>query len=860
MASNGILTDLNQLQSGQQFANSSTAQPAGVASNAQSNSIAKIQAIASGQTFYQINSDLMGRGLSVSNFTSSSSIVNNWSQNYPYRLIVMELLANGTYAYRAEFRLPINPSEMSITSPFAIKTTITSGGVLEEHNGIPTKVITVNASTGFYISKPSNSPSTNLLGQIFSNTISSASTLLQQISTPLTPVFNTNTAATSSGVAGNTAAVNSDLTNTGYFQYHLLRMFLETYVEAKKLPGNQNLRLVFEIAKDRVDYLVTPQSFTTKRSITSPLEYNYVLQFLAWGTVPFGQISNLPADNAISLIASNTSTLQTLFSSLQALRKTVTDFNNLVSAVNTDVNNNILGPINAVIMIVKSALGIPQTVADLPQQLRFDLQSSVIANWNSLVSTINSPQSVTPTASNTGVDPALVSQITDIVGNITNENSGSNAFVGPASGSNGAYVQSLLDNLSLTNSVQITQLPLTSSQQLAIQNATNNALNTNTNQINQLINNLQNLSTSLLPYIENLIATDDTWDLLYSIQDSIANLSAYTADGGTNNSLNSQTNATINSNLSTNALTFWQSTSSNNNIPFTSAQGKFAVPFPFGSTLEDLAFTYLGDSTRWMEIAAINGLQPPYIDQNGFIYDFINNGFQNQFTLSTAENLYIGQTIYISSNTQPSISRTIQRIDEISSTNFIITVDGSANLSSFTVIDSAQILAYLPFTLNSMQQIYIPTNQTSTDFDLQTKPITFLDENVDYIKFTKIDFLLDSNFDLAITSNGFQNLAYGTSNLLQAAKLKMAIPKGSLPLHPNFGAGITPGININDIDLQSLASSISSSFSQDYRFNAPSTINLQIPEPQALTVTVVASVSQNNAILPITFPLVQSNL
>ena len=44
-------------------------------------------------------------------------------------------------------------------------------------------------------------------------------------------------------------------------------------------------------------------------------------------------------------------------------------------------------------------------------------------------------------------------------------------------------------------------------------------------------------------------------------------------------------------------------------IAFTVPTSKFAVPFPYGMTLEMLAAQYLGSRDRWMEIAALNGLR-----------------------------------------------------------------------------------------------------------------------------------------------------------------------------------------------------------------------------------------------------------
>jgi hypothetical protein len=331
------------------------------------------------------------------------------------------------------------------------------------------------------------------------------------------------------------------------------------------------------------------------------------------------------------------------------------------------------------------------------------------------------------------------------------------------------------------------------------------------------------------------------------------------ATGDLNNSSTAASNATSDKTglLATGALAFWQNYSTINNVPFTTPLGKFSIPFPMGNTLEQLASIYLNDATRWTEIAALNGLQAPYIDENGFLYSFLNDGSQNEFNVSSAVNLYVGQPIVISSNSQFSSARKILRISQITTTNFLIIVDGPSDLANFTTVDNAQLQAHLPYTVNSMSKIFIPSATPSTQDDLNTKILTFIDEDINLVKFSRIDWLLTPSGDLAVTQNGFQNLAFGKTNLIQAATLKMITPPGGLQLHPEYGAAPQVGDSFADFNAQAEVVRMSNAFASDSRFNAPSSISITLGSGAAV-VNLVASVSQGNGVLPITIPLSKS--
>lgn len=801
-----------------------------------SEDLSQIQNIAAmSQNF--INVGLMSRGLTVDNFAADAP-GKNWKKSYPFRFLVTKVDSLGKHTQIAQYRLPIAPSDLTVSTQFAIKTTITSRGILEEHNGAPIRQIVFSGSTGIYLARGNagKSEKRSIIGGIFSGTTDAFGLAVKQAASTFSP-FDTGKSTSSS------KEEDLALTQTGWYQFQMLDLFLHTYAEAKKHPNNQNLRLIFEIAKDKVQYVVTPQSFVKKRTSNSPMEYLYQVSLLAWATVP--DYKGSPASDIEEFLNTDINSLQRSLLVLSNLRRTVQNFRNIVSAVRADVESNIFGPINQTILLLKDSLSVPLAIADLPKALRDSFQTSVAANWQSLSQT------------NEDLKKLFDTKFQSII----NEGSGNPSYLGASKTQAGGeaaptstFKPEVLDDLDLTENVQLDQLQLNNNQQVAVQAAIDDAKDISINEVNTLIAQLTSLTTALEPQIQDKNAMDEEWDLLYSLNDSITELYGLIANGQLNKTANEEEEGNDNAFLATSALSFWEQSTANAGIEFTTPSGKFSVPFPLGATLEQLALVYLGDATRWMEIVALNGLQAPYVDEDGFTYSLIGNGSENQINITSANNLYVNQTIYISSDTQLTTKRKIQSISKVSDTNFLITVDGDPNLDVYTTSENAQILAYLPYTVNSMKQIYIPTDTPPTQDQLDTPPITFLDDDADMIKFSKIDWLLTPQGDLNVTKDGFMNLAFGKTNLLQAAKMKLLTKPGSLLLHPSFGAGVEVGDNFAEIELNSIAKRISKSFVEDPRFLAPSSIDLNA-YPGVLKEDIVAVIAKDDGILPISIPL-----
>ena len=136
-----------------------------------------------------------------------------WNQIYPYRLLVIDIKTKQIIAGNStngpvskirpagrdntgividylrpnrewEFRLPITPQQINVTDMFAISTTSTLRGVVEEHNGVKFKILQASGTTGVWPNRPSASAEPavpSAVEQIFSGTLSALDNLAENI-------------------------------------------------------------------------------------------------------------------------------------------------------------------------------------------------------------------------------------------------------------------------------------------------------------------------------------------------------------------------------------------------------------------------------------------------------------------------------------------------------------------------------------------------------------------------------------------------------------------------------------------------------------------------------------------------------
>lgn len=784
----------------------------------------------------------------------------DWNQLYPYQLRIVDASAGHKLVNNYSFTLPIPPQELEINMPFAINVQPTFDGISEEHSGAPFRMINLSGSTGItpLKNKAFGPQNINTTQSILAGTLNATNKVARQINSLVNNTSTMTNLQNSIDIGLNPDAIQAK--STGYYQFHLLKKFLEYYSFAKKITDGKDYRLAFCEFKSQEMYLVTPLSFSVKRGVDSPLEYKYTLQLKAW--------RRLPIDGNIASLQNNYSTrdpniLAKVLNKVTQARSALQDLKDIVTGFNQDIDNVLFEPLRTTALFLKDALGVAATAADLPNNIVKDFKATVIDSWQSLANNIDLHK-------NTVFDGNELKNLFNN-SNVTQANAG---WADPASTANSNKInttKTALSNSDPLNKVfedpdkyhilfeQITPTSLTLSQNTidAIENEKERVRKlTRLDFENQRIS-IQKLADSICDtlglasdtynrtYNRNTIVgtktpTPDDYDVLFYLNQTAIALDHLAASYNIND---------VHTLLPT-AIDYVATAAFNAGINFTKPISKFAIPVPYGVTLERLAAQYLGDPNRWMEIVTLNNLRDPYIDEEGFDLLLLNNGNGNNILVSDASDLYINQYVYVYSTTVGPSRRHITNIQKISDTEFLITLDGSSNLGNYTTLANARLHAYLPGTVNSQNIIYIPS-QTTADEDPKLKSIPGVNNADGLLYVGGIDLLLNQSGDLIITPDGNSRLAFGLSNLVQSAKLAIGTPKGSLLQHPDYGFGVNPGINTSEADVKDMLKSAITLFQNDPRFSKVLGATISKNGP-TLTISLSVQVSGTNHLLPIT--------
>lgn len=812
-----------------------------------------------------------------------------WDRLYPYRLIVVKQipksskyaivgglgnskeseirqLAQDRYQIAFEpvqsrwvFQLPITPQQLSITNMFSINTSATLRGIVEEHSGTRFKMISCSGTFGVwpYRRSQSDTPeSPTSLQTLFGGTLEAFSSLKNQAlatvralqgKTSNNPPPSVDVSLSAGGFAG-----------TGYANALLLDQFLEQYAELKKHPDAASYRLAFDIPKQNQTYLITPMQFSYAQSADSPNEYKFNLQLKAFKRVQLQQGAAATGREVAVPAALDSNTLQNVLNSVTQARRTLGAAFNLVKSVRSDVN----GPFTSLretALFVKGLAGLTASIVDLPDNIISDAKFAISDSMANLESA-----RVQALATNSKLSLTLKS-----FKSFKNEREGqplpntSESNLKNTSGlsSKTSPINNLFDNPSqnfdLFNALDTTSVNFSSSVQDAIDNeiARVSLLTVDDLQTHKAI--LQELAYQ----ISNAFGTGDAtfnrifgkaapkerlqeisideYDVLKNLYDAIQNISMLTM----NDDVNQNQNA---------AYEFVKAEAQEAGITFQDSSTKIRVPVPFGLRMEQIAARYLGDQERWLEIATINALKSPYIDEDGFIRSFLSNGDGRQFNVSSNEDLYVGQKILILSDTQPRQTRIIINVERINDTNFLVTVDGLDNLEIFTTTENARMHAYLPGTVNSQDQIFIPSELPVTD-DLVTRPISSTQDDA-LTGLSRVDLLLTDGNDIAVNSFGDFRLSYGVTNLFQALKIKFITEPGNLIAHPDFGSGIRPGMSTAETSASEIYNTISLLIAQDPRYSGIERLQVSVDGPY-LDISLSVYVANGLGVFPISFRL-----
>lgn len=807
-----------------------------------------------------------------------------WNQLFPYRLLVIDVtkgnkvVGGGNKAVKTTlvpsegpgssivaftpmaaswtFTLPITPQQLSITDQYAIATSATLRGVIEEHSGVRFKQIAASGSLGVWaqresVTKPPSSP--GILQSVFGGTLEGIGNVIGQVQ-------RTINTATSGHPANKPITIEpkdstNGATSTGYYQAMALQQFLEQYAEAKKLPRNNGWRLVFDMPKQNQSFIVSPMNFVWQQNANKPLEIMYNLQFKAWRRIDLKQSVSPAVPNIQSI---SPGILQRALNTVTSARSVLAASLDLIGAVRSDVIRP-LEVLRQTSLLIKDLAGVAIAAADLPFQIQKDYSSAIksaINTKNDAISSLSSNAHVRAAVKAIAISMVATEglALAAIKGGQLGKVAATNQNIDPA---NNVFAKPEA-NFDLMNLVPVAEMKLDSSQQSVVDTAisassdlTVDDLKTFRAVIQELALQLSNnfgAGAAFYSQVYNRPApreriqpmTLDEYDILKSLYDVLQSYDLLTATTQIDDR-NKQTTMEYVAGLADGA-----------DIAFTIPNSKIQVPVPFGLTMEAIAARYLGDPQRWLEIATLNNLRDPYIDENGFQYKLLSNATGRQITVGTEDNLYVGQRIVLMSSTQVPSARRILGLDRLSDTSFLLTLDGNPDLDPFILADGAYLQGYLPGTVNSQQKIFVPSDaEVPQDPNIIIPSATSADP---LVGLSKVDLLLTDSGDIAVNSFGDLRFAAGMTNIIQALKIKIGTPRGSSLLNPNFGLGVRAGIMSSDVTVQGIYDSISQMIEEDPRFQGLESLQIQLNGP-TLTINMAVSLAGQQGVFPLTFQL-----
>jgi hypothetical protein len=211
----------------------------------------------------------------------------NWYRTVPYAFQIARIgagLGGGTDEYiPPKWFFPINPENLTISTPFAVNITPTIGGVVEEHSGSVFYNITISGTTGvlpeidfiagstrdtFEELRPSADNSKDgLLGNSLYGFGQATLAALNTIKTAL---------------LGNASRMVDSKRNrvSGYTAFHYFYKFLWLYHASKSVGSKDMLRFINY--KDNNQYNCAIQNFTLNRNKENPMVYFYTINMKAW--------------------------------------------------------------------------------------------------------------------------------------------------------------------------------------------------------------------------------------------------------------------------------------------------------------------------------------------------------------------------------------------------------------------------------------------------------------------------------------------------------------------------------------------------------------------------------------------------
>jgi hypothetical protein len=221
------------------------------------------------------------------------------------------------------------------------------------------------------------------------------------------------------------------------------------------------------------------------------------------------------------------------------------------------------------------------------------------------------------------------------------------------------------------------------------------------------------------------------------------------------------------------------------------------IPQPFEISIEHMAQKHLGDRQRWFELATINNLQPPYVDEVGVKFPLLAPAAVNSLIISSDnhQNAPVGTKVSVGSYRFKEDVRIIERVSLNENGTMIVFLSGSQNLNRFKPSEGAFVRVYAPHTARAGSYILVPSKTPS---NISTSVPTPSSDELRRLDAALLQFGVDiarddKTGDIAVDSNGNFKFAAGLVNVRQSVLNALKTVQGELPFHPRFGVNFNIG-------------------------------------------------------------------
>jgi hypothetical protein len=797
--------------------------------------------------------------------------LSRWNKAFPVQLLVLEattaVQASGTElrnvtSHRVhgdwQYTLPVPPEAWTESMAPAVQMAVTQGGIVEEHNGIPLRQIQIRGTTGELPARgrAPQQQTLNVLQAVAGGTlqavgdIASAFADLRRSATGAAPT-NPNTHDPSE-FQSNESNGSVLAKTTGYFQILKLKEFFEAYHAIRMEKRGRNLRLALANWKTQEVWLVTLRGFTIPRTANSPLEFPFELNFTAWRRVQLERSSFLAA--LPRPIRRDPNLLARLITTVQNARRVVQGVSRAAAAAVGDLDRLVLEPLRETVLFAKDANGADLALSELPDAIKKRVAESYVKAVGDAANQIGTQTS------------AAVKRHLEQGLKLANETKDMVTARGVAAKARALATHPALDpftrpqtNFEFFESVSVgtLQLPHAVAAQVAKESSRVRMLRRRDFEVrrdsvraaaDRLAVALGAGNTTFEETYGIVVApikttpTDSDWEVLWALNAAAAAMDSLAATGD-NEPTSRET-----------AIDVMAGLHRRSGIAFQKPVSKFAVPMPYGQTLEQLAFTYLQDQNRVGEIIALNGLKAPYIDEVGFDIPLLVNSAGREVVIATASidsRLYVGQPAFVWSNAARRLRGRIQAIRTVGDQTV---VELDQDLSGYLVADGAKLSAFLPDTTNSQSLIFIPSDRPPADDSFITKAIPGVDEFDPMVQVGGVDLQLDSTNDLILTEDGDCPLAAGLTNIIQSTRIMIGVQQGQLMGHPAFGVGFKVGNSTAEVSASDYVGAVRRALQQDPTFGNVASVAIA-KVAGAAQIRISASIAGTTQLVPISFAI-----